>query len=80
MLPSAGGGDTGVALGDLSIALNGGEHAGGVVGDDRAAVQMGIKGDPAEFVEREDIGPGDVEGAVQRGADSGRSSRGSARP
>lgn len=56
------GGDTGVAHGGENVAADSGEHAGG---DDAATVGTGVKGDPSEAVEEEDVGPADVESAVQ---------------
>ena len=48
--------------------MDGGEHAGGVVGDDRAPVVVGGQGEPAEFVEGLDVGSCDVDGTVERAA------------
>ncbi|HYZ37447.1 MAG TPA: hypothetical protein VE673_12110 [Pseudonocardiaceae bacterium] len=37
--------------------MDGGEHAGGVIGDDTAPVALGGQGESAEFVEGVDAGP-----------------------
>jgi hypothetical protein len=50
------------------VTRGGGEDAGAVVGDDVAMVTVGGKGDPAQLVECEDLGSGDVAGASQRDA------------
>src|SRR5215469_13653826 len=59
-------GDDGAVLGNEGIARGGGEHASAGARDDRAVVTMGGEGDPAQLVEPEDVGAGDVAGALRR--------------
>jgi AraC-like DNA-binding protein len=61
----AGRGDPGALPGGQHIALDGGEHAGGVVNGHRPLVPLGLEGDPAQLVEREGVGPAEVEDAAQ---------------
>lgn len=42
------------------VALDGGEHAGGGVGDDRAVVALVGQGDATQLVQGEDLGAGDA--------------------
>ena len=52
-----GGGDAGVVPGCEDVTVGGGEHAGGVIGDDGASDALGRDGHPADFVEGGDVGP-----------------------
>ena len=63
-----GGGNAGIIWCGEDVAVDGGEHAGGVIGDDTAPVVVGGQGEPAEFVEVVDVGTCDVDDAVERAA------------
>src|SRR6476620_7765474 len=62
-----GGGEVCVLVGE-NVPLDDGEHAGTRVGNDCTAVALMGQGDPAELVQGEDLGAGNVADAVQRGA------------
>ena len=50
------------------VAADRGEHAGLVVRNHGPVVVLGCQGEPAEFVEREDVRAGDAPDAVERRA------------
>jgi hypothetical protein len=63
-----GGPEVGVVGCGERVALDRGEQAGGLVGDDVAGVAGRLERDLAQLVEREDVGAGDVAGGSQRRA------------